>query len=78
MSLWFWGYKGDWRIELQAPVITTAADDNFGDIFPNFRKNKVLYFMRLDFLQTILMKYHALFVNLEKSATFEIVVCCKL
>ena len=28
--------------------------------------------------QTILMKYHALFVTIEKAAKFEIVVCCKL
>ena len=28
--------------------------------------------------QTILMKYHALFVIIEKAAKFEIVVCCKL
>ena len=28
--------------------------------------------------QTILMKYHALFVILEKEAKFIIVVCCKL
>ena len=26
--------------------------------------------------QTILMKYHALFVIFEKAAKFEIVVCC--
>ena len=43
--------------------ITTAADDKFCDIFPNFRKkNKVWYFMRIVCQQTILMKYHALFV----------------
>ena len=28
--------------------------------------------------QTILMKYHALFVIFEKAAKFEIVFCCKL
>ena len=28
--------------------------------------------------QTILMKYHVLFVIFEKEAKFEIVVCCKL
>ena len=28
--------------------------------------------------QTILIKYHALFVIFEKAAEFEIVVCCKL
>ena len=53
-------------------LITTAPYDKFCDIFPNFQKNKVWYFM------TILMKYHALFVIFEKAAKFEIVVCCKL
>ena len=33
--------------------------------------------MRIVCQQTILMKYHALFVIFEKAATFEIVVCCK-
>ena len=28
--------------------------------------------------RTILMKYHSLFVNFEKAAKLEIVVCCKL
>ena len=34
--------------------------------------------MRIVCQQTVLMKYHALFVNLEKAAKFENVVCCKL
>ena len=34
--------------------------------------------MRIVCQQTILMKYHALFVIFEKGAKFEIVVCCKL
>ena len=34
--------------------------------------------MRIVCQQTILMKYHALFVNFEKAAKFEIVVCFKL
>ena len=42
-----------------------AADDKICDIFPNFRKNKVWYFMRLVSWQTILMKYHAVFVIFE-------------
>ena len=33
--------------------------------------------MRIVCQQTILMKYHALFM-FEKAAKFEIVVCCKL
>ena len=58
--------------------ITIAANDKFCDIFPNFQKNKVWYFMRIVWQQTILMKYYALFVNFEKAAKFEIVACCKL
>ena len=34
--------------------------------------------MRIVCQQTILVKYHALFVIFEKAAKFEIVVCCKL
>ena len=34
--------------------------------------------MRIVCQQTILMKYHALFVIFEKAAKFEIVVCGKL
>ena len=34
--------------------------------------------MRIVCQQTILMKYHALFVIFEKEAKIEIVVCCKL
>ena len=58
-------------LTLKAPI-TTAADDKFCE------KNKEWYFMRIVCQQTILMKYHALFVIFEKAAKFEIVVCCKL
>ena len=34
--------------------------------------------MRIVCQQTILIKYHALFVIFEKATEFEIVVCCKL
>ena len=34
--------------------------------------------MRIVCQQTILMKYYALFVIFEKTAKFEIVICCKL
>ena len=44
----------------------------------NFRKNKAWCFMRIVCQQTILMKYHALFVISGKATKFEIVVCCKL
>ena len=65
-------------LTLKAPN-TTAADDKFSNIFPNFqKKNKAWYFMRIVCQQTILMKYHALLVIFEKTAEFEIVVCCKL
>ena len=66
------------ELALKAPI-TTATDDKFCDIFPYFRKkNKVWYFMRIVCQQTILMKYHALFVIFEKAAKFEIVLFCKL
>ena len=65
-------------LTLKAPI-TTAADNKFCDIFANFQKNnKVWYFMRIVCQQTILIKYHALFVIFEEAAKFEIVVCCKL
>ena len=72
-------YKGDINsaLTLKAPI-TTAADDKFCDIFRVFNKNNVWYFMRIVCQQTILMKYHALFVIFEKAAKFEIGVCCKL
>ena len=34
--------------------------------------------MRIVCQQTILMKYHALFISFEKAGKFVIVVCCKL
>ena len=49
----------------------TAADDKFCDILI-FKKNKAWYFMRIVCQQTILMKYHALFVIFEKAGKFEI------
>ena len=54
-------------------LITTAADTNFATTFLIFKKNKVGYFMRI-----VCLKYHALFVNFEKAATSESVVCYKL
>ena len=52
---------------LKAPI-TTAADDNFCDISLIFPKKNIRYFMRIVCQQTILMKYHALFVIFEKKA----------
>ena len=45
-----------------------------------FDKNKVWYFMSIVCQQTILMKYHALYVIFEKKKqqNLNIVVCCKL
>ena len=66
-------FYSPWRrvITLKA-AITTAADDKFCDIFPNFpKKNKVWYFIRIVCQQTIIMKYHALFVIFEKATKFE-------
>ena len=51
---------------------------NFATFLLIFRKNKEWYFMRIACQQTILMKYHALFVIFEEAAKFEIVVRCKL
>ena len=60
----------DKKLTLKVPI-TTEADDKFCNIFPNFRKNKEWYFMRIVCQQTILMKYHAYFVIFEKAARFE-------
>ena len=65
------------KLTLKAPI-TTAADDKFCAPFPIFDKNKVWYYMRIVCQQTILMKYHALFVIFEKAAKFAIALCCKL
>ena len=54
-------------LTLKAPI-TTAADDKFCNIFPNFQR----------YQQTILMKYHVLFDIFEKASKFEIVSFCKL
>ena len=51
---------------------------NFATSFLVFDKNKVRNFMRIVCQQTILMKFHALFVIFENATKFEIVVCCKL
>ena len=54
-------------LTLKAPI-TTAADDNFCNIFTYFLQ-KVRYdryIMRIGCQQTILMKYHALFVIFVK------------
>ena len=66
--------------------VTTAAGDEFCDIFPNFQN--IRYDIRGEISkkslpithswQTIRMKYHALFVIFEKAVKFEIVVCCDL
>ena len=57
------------KLALKAPIMNTT-DDNFHYIFPNFEKSKVWYFMRIVCQQTILIKYHALFVIFEKAAKF--------
>ena len=53
----------------------TAADDKFCDIFPSFRQ-KVRYdiLIKIVWQQTILMKYHTLFIFLGKKRKIEIVV----
>ena len=44
-----------------------AADDNFFEIFPNFRKKYGMIFHE-----------NPLFVIFEKGAKLQIIVCCKL
>ena len=58
-------------LTLKAPI-TTAADDKFWDIFPNFRKKKIWYFVRIVCQQTILIVYHAFFVILKKQQKFKL------
>ena len=53
------------ELTLKEPI-TTAADANFATSFLIFENNTLWYFMRIVCQQTILMKYHALFVNLKK------------
>ena len=55
------------ELTLKAPIMT-AAHDKFYNII--FRRNKLWYIMRIVCQQTILMKYHALFVIFEKAAKF--------
>ena len=57
---------------LKAPI-TTVEDDKFCDIFSNFGKSKVRYFMRIVCQQTILMQYHVLYVLfLKKQQNFKL------
>ena len=46
-----------------------AADNKFCNIFPNFLKSKVWYFMETVCQQMILMKYQALYVIFEKKSS---------
>ena len=55
-----------WLLTLKAPI-STAADETFWAMFPIFDKNKVCYYMRIVCQQTIIMKYHALFVIFKKT-----------
>ena len=65
------------KFTLKAPI-TTAADDNFCVIFPNFRKKKGMIFHenRLPADNSYEISY--LICYFQKAAKFEIVVCCKL
>ena len=64
------------HVTLKAPQLQQTT--NFGTSYLIFEKNKVWYFMRIVCRQTILMKYHGLFVFFEKAAKFQIPVCSKL
>ena len=63
-------------LTLKAPI--TIAANNICDIFLNFQKNKVWYFIKIVCKQTIHMKCIALFVIFEKKSKFDIAVFCKL
>ena len=52
-------------LNLKGPI-TTAADDKFFNIFLNFRKNKITYFMRIVCQQTILMNIIPYLLFLKK------------
>ena len=63
-------------LTLKAPI-TTAADDKFCDIFPNFRKVRYnIHENRL--LADDSHEISCLICYFEKAAVFETVVCCKL
>ena len=51
---------------------TTAADDKFRNIFPNFRKKEGMIFHENHLKAGNSHEYHALFVVFEKAARFEI------
>ena len=57
--------------------ITTAADNKFFIIFPDFRKKLGMIFHE-NHLPADDSHDHALFAIFEKAAKFEIVICCKL
>ena len=63
-------------LNLKTPIMQQTT--NYATSALVFNKNKVRYFMRIVCQQTILMKYHTLFVIYEKAVKFEIVICCKL
>ena len=75
--------KNCWKHQILLPLltpkaqITTAEDNTFCYIFPNFFKKKVWYFMRIVCQQAILMEYHALFAILKKQYNLKLVSAAK-
>ena len=63
----FWNEKKSEPLKRQSQLQQTT---NFATPLPIFDKNKVWYYMRIVCQQTILMKYHALFIIFEKAAKF--------
>ena len=59
-------------------LFATRADDKFCNIFPNIQKSMIFRENRLPADDSHEIALHALFVNFEKAAKFEIVVCALL
>ena len=64
-------------LTLKAPI-TTAADDKFCVIFPNFRKKKGMICHENRLSADNSHEISCLICYFEKAAQFEIVFCCKL
>ena len=64
-------------LTLKTPI-TTAADDKFCNIFPNFQKKKGMIIHENCLPADNSREISCLICCFEKAAKFEIVVCCKL
>ena len=57
---------------------TTSQNNQAFPVFSEYSQNHNCSRRQILWQQAILMKYHALFINFENAAKFEIVVCCKI